>query len=152
MVVNKINFTQPLPIAYFNRVRGIEGVRQVTHANWFGGYYQDPKNFLIVFAVEPETYMEVYGERLRFPPEARQAFMRERTGALVGETLAKQVGLEGRRPRADLEQHLLAEERLAHLGLHDRRHLQASASRRSTPISCSSSTTISTRPALSART
>ena len=27
VVVNKINFTQPLPIAYFNRVRGIDGVR-----------------------------------------------------------------------------------------------------------------------------
>src|SRR5262245_62305516 len=60
VVVNKINFTQPLPIAYFNRVRGIEGVRQATHLNWFGGYYQDPKNFMVVMAVDPETYMEVY--------------------------------------------------------------------------------------------
>src|SRR5215831_13826852 len=59
VVVNKINFTQPLPIAYFNRVRGIEGLRQVTHFIWFGGYYQEPKNCLIVMAVEPETYMQV---------------------------------------------------------------------------------------------
>ena len=64
VVVNKINFTQPLPIAYFNRVRGIEGVRQVTHFNWFGGYYQEPKNFLIVMAVEPETYMQVYDDQI----------------------------------------------------------------------------------------
>src|SRR5690242_16800069 len=49
VIVNKINFTRPLPIAYVNRVRALEGVRQVTHLNWFGGYYQDPKNFLIVF-------------------------------------------------------------------------------------------------------
>src|SRR6266853_1221161 len=34
MTVNKINFTQPMPIAYFNRVRAVDGVRQVTHANW----------------------------------------------------------------------------------------------------------------------
>jgi putative ABC transport system permease protein len=52
VVVNKINFTQSLPIAYFNRVHAVEGVRQVTHSNWFGGYYQDPKNFLIAIAVE----------------------------------------------------------------------------------------------------
>src|SRR5215813_7525770 len=44
VVVNKINFTQPLPISYFNRVRAVDGVRQVTFANWFGGYYQDAKN------------------------------------------------------------------------------------------------------------
>ena len=58
VVVNKINFTQPLPIAYFNRVRASKACARLTHLNWFGGYYQDPKNFLIVFAVEPETYMD----------------------------------------------------------------------------------------------
>ena len=71
MVVNKINFTQPLPIAYFNRVRGVEGVRQVTHFNWFGGYYQDPKNFLIVMAVDPETYLQVYDDQIDIPADAR---------------------------------------------------------------------------------
>jgi putative ABC transport system permease protein len=92
VVVNKINFTQPLPIAYFNRVRGIEGVRQVTHANWLGGYYQDPKNFLIAFAVEPETYMQMYDNDLIFTPEMREAFIKTRTGALVGEAMAKKWG------------------------------------------------------------
>lgn len=92
VVVNKINFTQPLPIAYFNRVRGIDGVRQATHFNWFGGYYQDPKNFMIVMAVEPETYMQVYDDQIDVPAAARQAFVRERTGALVGETMLKKWG------------------------------------------------------------
>src|SRR5262245_7476265 len=64
VVVNKINFTQPLPVAYFNRVRSVDGVRQATHFNWFGGYFQDPKNFLIVMAVEPETYMQVYADQI----------------------------------------------------------------------------------------
>ena len=92
MVVNKINFTQPLPIAYFNRARSVEGVRQVTHFNWFGGYYQDPKNFLIVMAVEPETYMAVYDDNIDISPDARAAFLRERTGALVGEAMLKKWG------------------------------------------------------------
>jgi putative ABC transport system permease protein len=92
VVVNKINFTQPLPIAYYNRVRAIEGVRQVTHLNWFGGYYQDPKNFLIVMAVDPATYMELYGNDIDIAPDAQQAFRRERTGALVGEAMAKKWG------------------------------------------------------------
>jgi putative ABC transport system permease protein len=92
VVVNKINFTQPLPIAYFNRVKAVEGVQQVTHANWFGGYYQDAKNFMIVMAVEPSTYMQVYANELDIPLEAQAAFKRERTGALVGEAMAKKWG------------------------------------------------------------
>jgi len=92
VVVNKVNFTQPLPVSYYNRVRTVEGVRQVTHANWFGGYYQDPKNVLVVFAVEPETYMDIYARDFEISPEARAAFLRERTGALVGETMARKWG------------------------------------------------------------
>jgi putative ABC transport system permease protein len=92
MVVNKINFTQPLPIAYYNRVASVEGVRQVTHLNWFGGYYQEPKNFLVVLAVEPETYLSVYSDQVEVTADERQAFMRERTGLLIGETVAKKWG------------------------------------------------------------
>jgi putative ABC transport system permease protein len=92
VVVNKVNFTQPLPIAYYNRVRSVAGVRQVTHANWFGGYYQDPRNFLIVMAVEPETYTDVFARDFNFAPEARQDFIRTRTGALVGEAMARKWG------------------------------------------------------------
>jgi putative ABC transport system permease protein len=92
VVVNRINFTQPLPVAYYNRVRAVEGVRQVTHLNWFGGYYQDPKNFLIVMAVEPQTYLELYGNDVAVDAGARDAFVRERTGALVGEAMARKWG------------------------------------------------------------
>jgi putative ABC transport system permease protein len=70
----------------------VAGVRQVTHANWFGGYYQDPKNFLIVMAVDPETYTDIFSRDFDFAPEARQAFIRTRTGAIVGETMARKWG------------------------------------------------------------
>ena len=89
--VNKINFTQPLPIAYYNRVAAVEGVTQVSHANWFGGYYQDPKNFVVAFAVEPESYMKILDDYV-FQEDERKAFIRERTGVMVGETLARQWG------------------------------------------------------------
>jgi putative ABC transport system permease protein len=92
VVVNKINFTQPLPISYFNRVAALDGVSEVSHLNWFGGYYQDPKNFLITMAVDPETYMKVYDNDFVFTPEARSAFIRERTGTLVGERMMQKWG------------------------------------------------------------
>jgi putative ABC transport system permease protein len=92
VVVNRINFTQPMPIAYFNRVRAVEGVRQVAHLNWFGGYYQDPKNFMVVLAVEPRTYMDIYGNDIDIPAEAQATFLRERTGALVGKAMMEKWG------------------------------------------------------------
>lgn len=92
ITVNKINFTQPLPIAYFNRVRALEGVRQVTFANWFGGYYQDPKNFLMALAIEPTTYFDVYRSEFDIPPEQLQAFVRDRGSAVIGESLARKWG------------------------------------------------------------
>ena len=92
VTVNKINFTQPLPIAYYNRIRSLEGVRQASYANWFGGYYQDPKNIVIAFAIEPSTYFDLYRDRLAIDPAQLQAFIRERSSAVVGETLAHKYG------------------------------------------------------------
>jgi len=92
VTVNKINFTQPLPYSYYGRISGMEGVKRVTFANWFGGYYQDPKQFLITFAVEPRSYMDVMAEEFDIAPDAQAAFVRTRTAALVGETVAKKYG------------------------------------------------------------
>jgi putative ABC transport system permease protein len=92
VVVNKINFTQPLPISYYGRVAAVDGVAEVTHLNWFGGYYQEPRNFLIALAVEPESYMKLRDDDFVFAPEARAAFIRERTGILVGERLLQKWG------------------------------------------------------------
>jgi putative ABC transport system permease protein len=92
ITVNKINFTQPMPIAYFNRVRAVDGVRQVTHANWFGGYYQDPKNFLMTLAIEPATYFDMYRSELDIPPEQLQAFISDRISAVIGESMARKWG------------------------------------------------------------
>jgi putative ABC transport system permease protein len=92
VVVNKINFTQPLPISYYNRVAAIDGVAGVTHLNWFGGYYQEPRNFLIALAVDPESYMKLHDSDFVFSPEARSAFIRERTGVLIGERMLEKWG------------------------------------------------------------
>lgn len=88
VVVNRINFTNPLPISYYRKVAAMEGVRNVTHMNWFGGYYQDPTRQLVTMAVEPESYLQVYDEVV-IEPEQRSAWLQNRQGALVGEKLAK---------------------------------------------------------------
>lgn len=91
VTVNSINFTVSMPYAYYGRVQGVDGITHVTHANWFGGYYQQPANFVQTFAVEPETYLDVYPE-LILPPEQREAWINTRTCLIVGQALATQYG------------------------------------------------------------
>ncbi len=87
VVFNSINFTSPLPIAYTNKVRAIDGVDKVTHANWFGGYFQEPRNQLVVMAVDPESYLSVY-EEIVLPPENKANWLQDQQGILVGERIA----------------------------------------------------------------
>ncbi|MGF1607474.1 MAG: ABC transporter permease [Rhodothalassiaceae bacterium] len=91
VVSNKINFTQPLPVAYANRVATMNHVEVVTHQSWFGAYYQEPTPFFAGFAVEPETFLQVYDE-LIMPQAQKEAFLANQRGALIGRDLADLFG------------------------------------------------------------
>ncbi|WP_445362893.1 ABC transporter permease [Microbulbifer sp. ANSA003] len=91
VVFNRINFTQSLPIAYVQKVAAVEGVKHVTHLNWFGGYFQEPSRQVVSMAVDPESYLKVY-EEIVIPEEQKQAWFNNRQGALVGEKLAQIYG------------------------------------------------------------
>jgi putative ABC transport system permease protein len=81
----------PLPPAYADRIRAVEGVRGVSWANWFGGIYQEPRNFFAQFAVDPPTYLPLHPEFV-MPPDQRAIFLRDRAGAVVGRGLATKYG------------------------------------------------------------
>ncbi len=91
IVINKISLINPLPMSYRNRILATEGVASVTHASWFGGYYQDPQNQFGQFPVDPQSYIDMYPE-FEMPAEQIEAFKRNRTGAIVGEELAMAYG------------------------------------------------------------
>ncbi|TCT21164.1 ABC transporter permease [Thiobaca trueperi] len=91
IISSRLSLIQPLPAAYLNRIQSVPGVKTVTYASWFGGIYQDPKNFFPNFPVEPETYLDMYSE-LVLPRAQRQAFIKTRTGAVVGQSLADRFG------------------------------------------------------------
>ena len=67
------------------------GVTEATVANWFGGVYQDEKNFFPIFAIDPDSWLKVYKE-FQLPPEQWKAFVEDREGAVVGEDLVKRFG------------------------------------------------------------
>ena len=62
MMIHKVSLIQLLPKSYGERIRATEGVTEVSHANWFGGYYQEPTNFVQNMAVDPETWLSIYSE------------------------------------------------------------------------------------------
>ncbi len=88
---NAISLTFTLPTYYRERVRGIEGVEKISMSNWFGGIYQEPKNFFPQFAVTLPSHFEIYPEYL-LPPEQMEAMLRDRTGTIVGRAIADQYG------------------------------------------------------------
>jgi putative ABC transport system permease protein len=92
MILNKISIIMPLPASYGARVRTIEGVKDVTHANWFGGYYRDPKTGSFAnMAVDPESWLRMYPEFI-IPEDQKKAWCEDRVGAIVGVSTMKKFG------------------------------------------------------------
>jgi putative ABC transport system permease protein len=91
VVINKVSLIQPLPLSYRDRLLRIPGIKEVTHDNWFGGVYQDEKNFFPQFAVDVDNQRAMYPEFV-IPGEQWQAFAGDREGAIVGQGLADRFG------------------------------------------------------------
>ncbi len=91
VVRNKTSLIMPLPFAYQERLRQMDHVTEATFATWFGGVYQDPKNFFPQFAVDTETYREIFPEFL-IPDDQWQAFLADREGCVVGIKTADRFG------------------------------------------------------------
>lgn len=90
ITTSKLSITQSMPYSLLSQIAAVPGVGRVAAASWFGGIYQDTKNFFPTFAISP-GYMEVYPEYV-IAPEQLEALYDTRTGAIVGEVLAKQYG------------------------------------------------------------
>ncbi|KRG43800.1 hypothetical protein ARC78_06945 [Stenotrophomonas pictorum JCM 9942] len=90
VVASRLSITQSLPIRLESQIRQVEGVDDVTYAMWFGGIYQDQRNFFPNFSVAP-NYFDLMTE-FDIPKDQVEAFRTTRTGAIVGDSLAKQFG------------------------------------------------------------
>lgn len=91
VVINRVSIIQPLPIAYRDKILRIPGVKAVTHNNWFGGVYQDEKNFFPQFVIDVENQRKVIPE-LVVPEDQWQNFVKDRQGAIAGAKTAKRFG------------------------------------------------------------
>ena len=81
----------PLPMSYRERLAAVPGVEATTWANWFGGQYGDGRVFFAQYAIDPESYLAMFPE-ISVPADQRDAFLHERTAALVGKGLMEKLG------------------------------------------------------------
>ncbi len=90
-VINKTSIIQPLPYSYRDQILRLPGVTAITYDNWFGGVYQDEKNFFPQFAIDPESQRVVFPEFV-IPDDQWKAFLEDREGAIAGSGIAKRFG------------------------------------------------------------
>ena len=91
IVRHKVSIIQLLPQAYHERIRRIEGVKDAAHATWFGGIYQEPKNFFAQIPVVPEEYFAIYDE-FDLPEAQMKKWLETKNGAVVGRNTADRFG------------------------------------------------------------
>ncbi|MFL6311214.1 MAG: ABC transporter permease [Terriglobales bacterium] len=91
VVINRTSIIQPLPLAYADKIRRISGVKELTYANWFGGVYQDERNFFPQFAMDVDNWRKVFPE-FDIPEEQWQNYVKDRQGAIAGAATAKRFG------------------------------------------------------------
>jgi putative ABC transport system permease protein len=91
VVVDRVGLMQLMPVSYADKIRAIPGVKYVTHDHWFGGVYQDEKNFFPQFVIDVENHRQVYPEFI-VPDDQWNNFVKDRQGCIAGANLAKRFG------------------------------------------------------------
>ncbi len=88
---HKVSMAQSLPINYQQKILAISGVKQVSYASWFGGFFQNEKNQLAVTAVDHDNYFDLFDEYL-IPAQHLAQWQKTRTGIVIGKALAEKYG------------------------------------------------------------
>jgi putative ABC transport system permease protein len=91
VTINRTSIINTIPLSYRDEILRIPGVKYITHDNWFGGVYQDPKNFFPQFVIDPENQRQVFPE-LIVPDGQWSTFLKDRQGAIVGAATMKRFG------------------------------------------------------------
>lgn len=92
IVRHKVSLTQFMPTSYRQRIATVPHVAAISNWQWFGGTYKDardPRNFFGRFVVDPADVFKVRPEMLSMPEEQRNAFIRQRTGAIASSSLVR---------------------------------------------------------------
>jgi putative ABC transport system permease protein len=92
VTTNKYSITLSLPFSYRQEIHSVPGVVEVTWITWFGGYYQESKNFVFALPIDTETYFNLHRNEFIVDDAQMKAFRNTRTGALANSALMKKFG------------------------------------------------------------
>lgn len=90
-VSNRISVIESLPTRYKEEIGRISNVVAVAPTTWFGGIYQDPRNFFMSLAVEPEEFLGVNPD-IGIDRDAVDRWRETRDGAVAGSALFERFG------------------------------------------------------------
>lgn len=91
IVRHKVSIIQLLPQSYESRIEQVEGVDNAVHSTWFGGIYQEPRNFFAQMPIVPEELFDMFPEFV-LSDEQKQAWLDTRSGAIAGRGLVERFG------------------------------------------------------------
>jgi putative ABC transport system permease protein len=92
VTTNKYSITLQLPFSDVQQIRSVPGVAEVTWMTWFGGYYQESKNFVFALPIDTDTYFNLHKDEFIVSDAEMNAFRTTRTGGLVNRALIKKFG------------------------------------------------------------
>jgi putative ABC transport system permease protein len=92
ITTNKYSIILSLPFADVQEIRSVAGVTDVTWLTWFGGYYQESKNFVFAVPIDTESYFKLHKEDFILDAEQLRTYTSTRDGALVNVALMKKFG------------------------------------------------------------
>jgi putative ABC transport system permease protein len=91
---NKAGLTSPMPLAYYEKIKAVEGVRAVASTSWFGAEFrtpQNPKEPFALFSTQPAAFLDVQSD-MKLAPEEQKAWLQDRQALIVGRLLAQKFG------------------------------------------------------------
>lgn len=81
-----------LPLAYEARIAETEGVAEVSHMTYFGGYFKDRRWIVPSYASDVDSMFRVYRSLFDVPSEALARMKTTKNGAIVAKPLASLFG------------------------------------------------------------
>jgi putative ABC transport system permease protein len=88
IVQSSVSLYVYMPESYTQKLATIDGVEKVCPGNWFGGYYQEPKNFFAQFAFDMHAFLDIYPE-IEIIEGSREDLFKDRQACIIGDDLAQ---------------------------------------------------------------
>jgi len=88
---SRVSFTSALPLRLLPQIEAVDGVEAVMYQQWFGSYFQEPRQQVFGFAVDPRRLRQVRTE-WQLPSDQWDAFANTRASMIAGTELAEIYG------------------------------------------------------------